>query len=224
LSGHYHMGHHYPKSLNVKDGLAYMTVGCPVAASRDNQLHTRIIDIDSTNITVRTYDHTCRALLPTADYQCSTDFVRGEYEECTAPLCIGCGKAVHAAMSCDNRLFVMTDDGYLWEVNLENRFTAGTIHYSQMYRLDGFKLGENCIWRICGDKMFCHDLNDPYRFMREYDSHNCRYTQSELHRAEEYIHPHFVYNSGNNTFKLYNDTYSLHTDSGNMLWIVKLNG
>ena len=36
-------------------------------------------------------------------------------------------------------------------------------------------LGENEIYRICKDKMFCHNINNPQRFMREYDHPDCEF-------------------------------------------------
>ena len=86
------MGHSYPKSINIKDGLAYMTVGC--------------------------------------------------------------GNAIDAKMSTSGRLFTMSDNGYLWETDLEQRFTAGTIHYSQKYRLDGFKRAQTAYIAYAATKCF----------------------------------------------------------------------
>lgn len=219
FSGHYHMGHDYPKSINIKDGLAYMTTGCPVCASRDGQLHSRIIDTDGKNIIVRTYDHNTKALRDNVDYSCPMDYCRGEYTPTNAPLCIGSGNVINAKMDMNGKLYIMTDNGYLWETDLMHRYTAGTIHYSQNYTLDDFILSDNSIYRICGDKMFRHHMSDPQRFMREYDHPDCRFETSDIHTVEECTYTDFHYDKDNNSFVYNNKSYRFLTDEAGTLWI-----
>lgn len=218
FSGHFHMGHTYKKSISIKDSLAYMTVGCPVAGSRDGLLHTRILDADDTKITVRTYDHKTKKLADTIDFSCPYR-LRGEYIASDEPLCIGCGNVVSAKMHKNGTLYTMTDNGFLWETHLDERFTAGTIHYSNIYKLEDFMLGENEIYRICKDKMFCHNINNPQRFMREYDHPDCKFDTMEIKSVDEQLSTNFMFNKGSKSFTFNKQEYTYTTDDENKLWI-----
>ena len=92
---------------------------------------------------------------------------------------VGSGKVsknyIFEAMN--GHIFLMTDNGFLWEIDVENNICLGTIHYSQNYILDDFYVDEQYVWRICGDKKMGHKLCDKKRFMRAYDYERCNFIE-----------------------------------------------
>lgn len=177
FSGHYHMGHYYDDSSVVTDGIAYFTTGSPTSGTRDGQRHTRIIDADNAKIEVRTFDHDTKKLSENPDYVFALDKKRNEKQdkEITGIFSAGCGvvKEGGLRMGANGRLYAMTDNNMLWEIDIVNKIALGAIHYSDKYMLDGFTTDENYIWRFCGENAFGHRYTDINRFMREKDWENC---------------------------------------------------
>lgn len=189
FSGHYHMGHTYPDSSVVTDGIAYFTTGSATSGTRDGLRHTRILEENDGIITVSTYDHDKKEILSEPVYTGNLHIPRIDRQEQSFEgiFTAGCGKAVKLEYGANGRVYAMTDDGYLWEIDLTDRFAAGTIHYSDIYTLDDFTTDGSFIWRICGDRAFGHRYSDINRFMREKDWEFCLFTERD---ASEISIPH----------------------------------
>jgi len=184
FSGHYHIGHSYKDSMSIKDGLAYFITGTATSTSRDGQRHSRLLEEENGMIKVLTFDHDSKTL--SVDYECEAK-IRGKAKdrELTGIFTAGCGKVVSNGLKCgrNGRVYAMTDNRFLWEIDFENRIATGTLHYSNIYTLEGFAIDHDYVWRICGDKIFGHSYNDVNRFMREKDYSRCNYitkSKSEL--------------------------------------------
>lgn len=177
FSGHYHMGHYYDDSSVVTDGIAYFTTGSPTSGTRDGQKHTRVLDADNTKITVRTFDHDTKKLLENPDYVLDLNKRRNEKQakEIIGIFSAGCGKVVENGLIAGNngKIYAMTDNDMLWEIDIIDKIALGTIHYSDKYALDGFTIDENYIWRFCGEYAFGHRCTETNRFMREKDWEGC---------------------------------------------------
>lgn len=177
FSGHYHMGHYYNDSSVVTDGIAYFTTGSPTSGTRDGQKHTRVIDADGAKIVVRTFDHDTKKLSENPDYTFDLNKKRNEKQnkETTVIFSAGCGKVVEGGMKAGNngKIYAMTDNDMLWEIDITDKIALGTIHYSDKYKLDGFTTDENYIWRFCGEYAFGHRYTETNRFMREKDWEGC---------------------------------------------------
>lgn len=177
FSGHYHMGHYYKDSNVVTDGIAYFTTGSPTSGTRDGQRHTRVIDADGAKIEVKTFDHDTKELSKNPDYVFEVGKKRNKKQDkkVTGIFSAGCGKVVEGGMKAGNngKIYAMTDNNMLWEIDIVDKIALGTIHYSDKYRLDGFITDENYIWCICGEYAFGHRYTDINRFMREKDWENC---------------------------------------------------
>lgn len=100
----------------------------------------------------------------------------------------------------NGHIFLMTDNGFLWEIDVENNICLGTIHYSKNYILDDFFVDEQYVWRICGNKKFGHRLSDRNRFMREYDYERCYF--SEENTAVENNEKFKIYSNCDGWFQL----------------------
>lgn len=178
FNGHYHMGHKHRNSISVRDGLAYFVTGVATSQSRDGQKHSRVIDVKDGIIKVSTYDHERKELSNQPDYMCGTK-IRGNAEpkDITGVFKAGCGRVVSGGLKrgANGRIYAMTDNGFLWEIDAENRIAAGTLHYSDKYKLDGFVIDSEYVWRICGDTAFGHRYDDLNRFMREKDCEDCAF-------------------------------------------------
>jgi hypothetical protein len=66
----------------------------------------------------------------------------------------------------NNRIFAATDNGYLWEIDMQYREALGTLHYNEP-PLKGIAVTGNLMWRIWDNKIAVSDLTDPFRFKRE---------------------------------------------------------
>lgn len=186
FSGHYHMGHSYKDSSSHTDGIAYFVTGSTTSGSRDGQRHTRIIDEKDGIITVSTYDHDTRQIFEKPDFVLDTATKRQPFEE--RPLegvfTAGCGRVTKLSMGANGRAYAMTDNDMLWEIDLTDKFAAGTLHYSDIYTLDDFYTDSDCVWRICKDRAFGHRYCDTNRFMREKDWGSCLFTEKPASTAE----------------------------------------
>lgn len=181
FSGHYHIGHSYPDSMAIRDDLAYFVTGSASSGTRDGLRHTRIIEEKDGVLTVLTYDHDLKRILPEPDYCCPAQ-KRGELQlKPRKRFSAGCGKILMDGLKfgANGRVYAMTDNNILWEIDIVDGFAAGAIHYSDKYHLDGFAVDEEYIWRFCGDKAFGHRYSDLHRFMREKDLEDCRFIERE---------------------------------------------
>ncbi len=233
LCGHYHVGHNHKKSTNVKDGVTYMMVGSPVKASRDGQHHTRVLDFSDSHITVSTFDHDTGSLSPSPDaiIPLLPRKAFGEYDKVHVPFCVACGRVVDGGfrVTKNGRAYIHTDAGILWEVDLENRVPLGSLHYSEKYDLEDFAITEKEVFRFCRSKedgtvkVFAQQVNDVYRFMREYDYDKCAMREVSENEAAGIIHEcaegfgfdetQGVYNiNGNKKCKVF-------TDDEDLVWI-----
>lgn len=189
FSGHYHMGHCYNDSSVVTDGIAYFTTGSPTSGTRDGQRHTRIVDADNAKIEVRTFDHDSKKLFENPDYVFDLNKKRDNKQdkELTGIFSAGCGKVVEGGMKAGNngKIYAMTDNDMLWEIDIADKIASGTIHYSDKYTLDGFTTDENCVWRFCGEYAFGHKYTETNRFMREKDWEGCVF---EIKNKSEIVH------------------------------------
>jgi len=191
FSGHYHMGHHHKNSMSVRDGIGFFTTGSASSGCRDGQRHTRIVQVENGCISVFTYDHTGKKTFDEPDYVCEAK-IRGEAKEiCPYKVfAAGCGKVVEGGLKLgkNDKIYAMTDNNYLWEIDIEKGITTGTLHFSDKYILDDFAVDESYIWRFCGKDAFGHCYSDANRFMREKDWERCRYikkTKAEWSRDRE---------------------------------------
>ena len=181
FSGHYHMGHTYTDSSSFTDGIAYFVTGSATSGSRDGQHHTRILDEAGGVITVSTYDHDTKRINEAPDFVMDTRVPRVAYEEPSfeGVFTAGCGRVTKLSMGANGRVYAMTDNGLLWEIDLSDRFAAGTLHYSDKFTLNDFTTDSKYVWRICGDKAFGHRYSDTNRFMREKDWESCIFTEKK---------------------------------------------
>lgn len=196
FSGHYHMGHKYPDSRVVTDGLAYFTTGAPTSATRDGTHHTRIIDEQNGRLIVKTFDHDTKMI--EEDYIWDLSDKRAPYspEPITGVFSAGCGRVVPGGlkMGANGRVYAMTDNGFLWEIDINFRAAMGTIHYSDKYVLDGFQTDSQYIWRFCSDLAFGHRYSDVNRFMRGEDWKHCVFTVKNRNEVEVNPEDNFTYN------------------------------
>lgn len=186
FSGHYHLGHFHQDSSSQKAGLSFFTTGAPTSASRDNQRHSRVLDVDGEELRVSTYDHNLH-LLCGEDYACRLGVRRDLKEEKENPFATGCGRVVAGGLHRgeNGRVYAHTSNGYLWEIDLEARAALGTLHYSKRYVLDDVITDQSFVWRICGNQAFGHRYDDPDRFMREYDYEDCHYIICDAERIRQ---------------------------------------
>lgn len=177
FSGHYHMGHYHEDSSVVTDGVVYFTTGSPTSGTRDNQRHTRIIDVIENQIKVSTFDHDTKIISEKPDYVFCLNNQREEKKkkEITGVFSAGCGRVKEGGLKtgANGRLYAMTDNNILWEIDIVDKIALGAIHYSDKYKLDEFETDESYIWRFCGEYAFGHRYTDKNRFMREKDWENC---------------------------------------------------
>ncbi len=198
FNGHYHMGHRHKNSMSVKDGIAFFTTGSASSCSRDGQRHTRIVEVQNDIISVSTYDHDSKKNIDEPDYVCQAK-IRGKAEE-SSPYKVfmaGCGKVVPNGLKLgkNQMVYAMTDNNYLWEIDIEHGIAAGTLHYSDKYKLDDFALDEKFIWRFCGEEAFGHNYEDINRFMREKDWEKCQYIEKKRHEVNVHEENAFLYKS-----------------------------
>lgn len=208
FSGHYHMGHYHNDSSVLTDGIAYFTTGSPTSGTRDGQKHTRVIDADNAKIEVRTFEHDTKKLSKNPDFVFELDKKRNKKQEKTTTgiFSAGCGKVVEGGMKVgsNGRIYVMTDNNMLWEIDIADKIALGTIHYSDKYEFDGFTTDENYIWCFCGEYAFGHRYIETNRFMREKDWDGCVFETKN--RAE------IIYENGNE-LKYHNRT-ACETENG----------
>lgn len=176
FNGHYHIGHFHPDSSSQRAELSFFTTGAPTSASRDNQRHSRVLDVNGDDLRVSTYDHNLHMLCG-EDYACRLAVRRNLKEQEENPFSTGSGRVAAGGLHLgeNGRVYAHTENGYLWEIDLQTRTAMGTLHYSKKYTLDDVVLDHDFVWRICGEQAFGHRYNDPDRFMREYDYVDCRY-------------------------------------------------
>ncbi len=191
LCGHYHIGHRHDGSMSIRDGLAYFLTGSATSLCRDGQRHTRVIDFDGKTFRVRTYDHDKKVILEDDDYICGVK-IRGAAELPTieGEFSAGCGRVVKNGLKSGkgDTVYAMTDNGYLWEINLLGKAALGTLHFSEKYKLDGFETDGVHVWRRCGGHIFRQVCTDPKRFMRQCDYKDCNFTEvdeSDIRRHDD---------------------------------------
>lgn len=178
FSGHYHMGHWHTRSVVQENGITFCTTGSPTLAARDGQHHTRVLEVKGTSLQVFTYDHDRHMMCGDGDacpLRVRADIDRKK--EKIVRFAAGCGKVVKEGLKFgkNGRVYAHTDNGYLWEIDLQIGAALGTLHYSKKYTLDEVITDDRYVWRICGKKAFGHRYGDPDRFMREYDYKDCRF-------------------------------------------------
>lgn len=66
----------------------------------------------------------------------------------------------------NGHLFAATENGYLWEIDMQYGEALGTLHYHES-PLKGIAITDNLVWRIWDNKIAVSDLNSPFRFVRE---------------------------------------------------------
>lgn len=195
FSGHYHMGHTYEDSSSISDGIAYFITGSATSGCRDGLRHTRILDENNGIITVSTYDHDSKTIISNPDYVLNLSHKRPEYiESIECVFSAGCGCVTSMKQGANGRVYAMTDNNILWEIDVTDRFCAGAIHYSDQYKLDSFEADSRFIWCICGDKAFGHRYSDANRFMREIDWENCVFEQKNADEIKRSNTEQYMYN------------------------------
>lgn len=69
FSGHSHLGQSYPNSICYHHGVYFVHVGVHGSrATRDGRRHSRVVEIETDHILIRTFDHVGRAIVPRYDY------------------------------------------------------------------------------------------------------------------------------------------------------------
>ena len=70
FSGHAHLGQGYPNSICFQNGVHFVHVGVHSSQStHDGARHSRLVDIQSKRICIRTFDHALRQIDPHHDYE-----------------------------------------------------------------------------------------------------------------------------------------------------------
>lgn len=222
FNGHYHIGHDHINSLSEINGLTFFTTGSPTSASRDEQYHSRVIDVTDNDIIVRTFNHKSRKMRSKPDYVTKKEIRKGALELFFGTkFDAGCGKVVPGGLKLgkNKRLYAQTYDGYLWEIDLDAQTVFGTLHYSRKYELDDFFCDKDYVWRICGDKAFGHRYDDPMRFMREYDIESCRFVTKDAGSiVNKDASGVFCYN-GNPACSIDENTFAVAYNEDNSLYI-----
>lgn len=181
FNGHYHMGHHHPDSMNVRDGLAYFVTGCATSACRDGQHHTRVVDVMDGEIVVSTYDHDSKKI--SEDYRQKLQVRPQQREERPKykKFAAGCGVVVPNGLKWgkNGMVYAQTEDDYLWEIDPVHGIANGTLHHSDRYRLETYTVDEDGIWRVCGDHIFKHGYAEKQRFMRAKDWDQCVFEEDK---------------------------------------------
>lgn len=171
FSGHYHIGHNHQGSVSKYNNTYFFVTGAPTSAARDGQHHSHVIDYIDDDFYIATYDHDIHKLLDYKKIDSLEVSLQGSF--------VGSGKnAKDYIYEAENgHVFLMTDNEFLWEIDVENGICLGTIHYSKDWTLTDFYVDNEYIWRICGDVKFGHKLTDKGRFMREYDYNRCHFVK-----------------------------------------------
>lgn len=182
FSGHYHIGHNHIGSISKFLNTYFFLTAAPTSAARDGQHHSHILDFSGGEFYIATYDHDTHSI--------------GEFKNINSLNIdkdysfVGSGRGFknYIYEAINGHIFVMTDNGFLWEIDVENNICLGTIHCSKNYIVDDFYVDEQYVWRICGDKKFGHKLNDKKRFMRELDYERCSFIDEKLYvdKSDEY--------------------------------------
>ncbi len=69
FSGHSHLGQGYPNSICSHHGVYFVHAGVHGnRATRDGRRHSRVVEIETDHILIRTFDHAGRAIVPLYDY------------------------------------------------------------------------------------------------------------------------------------------------------------
>ena len=210
--GHYHIGHDHIGSVSQCFNTHFFLTAAPTSASRDGQHHTHVLDFTDGEFYLATYDHDRHSLNAFKNIDSIGDHKEYSFVGEGRP----CRDYIYEATN--GHIFVMTDNGFLWEIDVENRICLGTIHYSQVNLLDDFYVDEQYVWRVCGTKKFGHDLLDPNRFMREYDYARCNFIERNM---DEDIHEGFkIYSDSDGWFTLKSSTVKFFNNEDHYLCMV----
>jgi hypothetical protein len=178
--GHYHLGQHYKNSMSSRYGVDFYLTGV-VTGARDEARHSRVLDISKDNVCVSTYDHKAKKLICDKNYGCSISHIKSNYDEGTIyPVDFeeGHGKILKLLHCPPNKVYLLTDTGFVWEVDstpssvtgtLNCSCVVGTLNYSKSFTPIDIFMKDGLVW--CSDGMAMRGFNpeNPNRFMREYD-------------------------------------------------------
>lgn len=200
FSGHYHIGQNYGNSRASKFGIDFFSTGVVSSASRDGSRHSRIIEINGDSATVFTLDHTLGKLCnPVEISLLKNDFcgyIHHKYNYFYNNADCSDGKIIHRfETACGNivkngvvlgkngKLYVLTAEGFVWEINLEYGEAMGTLNYSDTVKISEIHSCENGILCVtsAGNRLFNYD--NPKRFMREKDLPECEFEVVQTERT-----------------------------------------
>lgn len=214
FNGHYHMGYNHQGSISKYNNTYFFITGAPTSAARDGQHHSYIVDYKNNEFFISVYDHDSHKTIDCKNIN-SLEVKRKGYF-------VGCGKNAkdYIFEAHNGHVFLMTDNGFLWEIDAENNICLGTIHYSKQFVLDDFYVDDEYIWRICGKVKFGHKLSDNSRFMREYDYERCCFIQKDF---DGLIDIRSKINSNNGWFQLKNGNKIKFINDNGCLCMIKEN-
>jgi hypothetical protein len=171
FNGHYHLGQFYKNSMSSRYGIDFYLTGV-LKCSRDDTQHTRVLDITKDNVCVSTYDHKAKDLVCNKNYNCSISRLKSLYGSAIKhPVDFDDvhGKILKMLPRAPDRVYLLTDTGYVWEVNLTFSAVMGTLNYSKHFIPVDIFMKDGLVWCTDGSVMRGFDPENRNRFMREYD-------------------------------------------------------
>ena len=176
--GHYHIGHHYPNSATSRYGIDFYLTGVLTVASRDGSRHSRIIDINDNVFKVSTLDHNTGNLVLDKEYP--KDALKNKKHSDIHKYSFdfdGYGKVLKL-LETEGKQYILTDDYYVWELNLELGVVMGTLNCSDTFKPSNIYLKDGLVWCSDGKKARGFNPNDNLRFMKSMDG-PCSYTEKD---------------------------------------------
>ncbi len=171
FSAHYHLSHIHPDSQTFRGGARFFMTGVHGDRTRDAHRQSRLVDVDSDGIQVRTIDHIERRVTWVGGWSCRGDRSlwanRQTISLSHAYSCpVGTEPAVaHGVVSLDHgRYLVATENGYSWETEAAGEAVWGTCHIGPA--LTGMALSRQRIWMAWGNEVGWADRHSPWRFVR----------------------------------------------------------
>lgn len=195
FSGHYHLGQSYENSHTYKYGTHFFSVGVVSSASRDGSRHSRFLEIDNENASVYTYDHVSKKMICNEKISLveRNKIVRQSSKCCSESDVVSvfdtaCGRLVKngADLGKNGMLYVLTEQGCVWEINLKYGEAMGTLNYSDTVKISEIFAEDEGILCVTNKGNHLFEYEEPHRFMIEKNSERCIFkTVERNHKYSE---------------------------------------
>ncbi|MBW4084313.1 metallophosphoesterase [Paenibacillus sp. S150] len=189
FSAHYHLSHAYTNSHTEVHGTHFFLTGVHSSCTRDGKRQSRILELDSGGVSVRTLDHSSRQITPEGSFEWQgrpggmaeiPAKPSGVSQGAPQDLSAAAAPAVRLIRECPvgeapsvpygvvslphNRYLVGTGDGFSWEAEPDTSAVLGTLHLGPPLRSITATAG--ICWLAWDRSLGYSDLSSPWRFVR----------------------------------------------------------